>query len=399
MSRELEILVFLGPSLPLERARAELEAIYRPPAARGDILRATSRRPWAIGLIDGYFESRLAVWHKEILWAMDQGVHVFGAASMGALRAAELAAFGMEGIGRIFEAFASGELERDDEVALIHASEAHGYLPGSESLVNLRATFAAAQEAGLIGRATHDALLLVAQELYYPLRDYPAVVEGASNRGADAGELRAFGAWLPEGRVDQKAADAVALLRELGRRSEVQDRGSEGPPESKSVAFTFQPTEAWIELRRKVQNEDLHEQEDDTRSDGEAGSDRLAPLRSHALERADVVLREKAWNRLLVREITWVDSEVDNQLVAARIAAFCRRRGLENPETLERELNRQGLSYVRFLRLMKEEARAERLRLVYASGWPAALDDQARLEGLGRKLADSGPADQDPSDA
>ena len=56
-------------------------------------------RPVAIGLIDGYFERVPSVSHKEILWAMSQGIVVIGAASMGALRAAELAPFGMLGVG------------------------------------------------------------------------------------------------------------------------------------------------------------------------------------------------------------------------------------------------------------------------------------------------------------
>ena len=43
---------------------------------------------------------------------MSEGVPVFGAASMGALRAAELHEFGMRGIGRIFEAFRDGVARR-----------------------------------------------------------------------------------------------------------------------------------------------------------------------------------------------------------------------------------------------------------------------------------------------
>jgi len=41
-----------------------------------------------IGVIDGYLRWA-TVWHKEILWAMAEGIHVFGAASIGALRAAD----------------------------------------------------------------------------------------------------------------------------------------------------------------------------------------------------------------------------------------------------------------------------------------------------------------------
>ncbi|OYW12122.1 MAG: hypothetical protein B7X34_02220, partial [Acidobacteriia bacterium 12-62-4] len=70
----------------------------------------------------GYFEQRLSVWHKEILWAMEAGIAVYGASSMGALRAAELAAYGMRGVGAIFEKFHSGEWLDDDEVAVSHAT-------------------------------------------------------------------------------------------------------------------------------------------------------------------------------------------------------------------------------------------------------------------------------------
>ena len=99
------IVVFLGPSLPLAAARSELDAVYRGPVAQGDVYRAVTGgdAPEAIGIVDGQFDHVPAVWHKEILWAMDQGIHVYGSASMGALRAAELHAFGMEGVGTIFE--------------------------------------------------------------------------------------------------------------------------------------------------------------------------------------------------------------------------------------------------------------------------------------------------------
>ena len=61
-----------------------------PPVAQGDVLRALAHQPRLIGIIDGYFDTVPAVWHKEILYAMERGVHVFGASSIGALRAVEL---------------------------------------------------------------------------------------------------------------------------------------------------------------------------------------------------------------------------------------------------------------------------------------------------------------------
>ena len=85
-------IIFAGPSL----AGAELSAYpkldIRPPVRQGDVWRASRDKPRAIGIIDGYFEGVPSVWHKEILWALGQGIPVLGASSMGALRAAEMAA-------------------------------------------------------------------------------------------------------------------------------------------------------------------------------------------------------------------------------------------------------------------------------------------------------------------
>ena len=80
-------------------------------------------------LIDGLFDASPAVRHKELLQLMARGVPVIGAASMGALRAAELAPFGMIGVGRIFTAYAAGALVGDDEVALLHGPEELGWTP------------------------------------------------------------------------------------------------------------------------------------------------------------------------------------------------------------------------------------------------------------------------------
>ncbi|MDO8943743.1 MAG: TfuA-like protein, partial [Desulfobacterales bacterium] len=89
--------VFIGPTISAAAARAEFRSGHRllchGPAAQGDVYRAALERPSAIGIIDGYFDRVPSVWHKEILWAMSQGVPVFGGASMGALRAAELETF------------------------------------------------------------------------------------------------------------------------------------------------------------------------------------------------------------------------------------------------------------------------------------------------------------------
>ena len=75
--------IFAGPSVRGLDLPSRSDLLFHPPAKQGDIFRATLTRPEAIGLIDGYFDGVPSVWHKEILWALSQGIRVFGSASMG----------------------------------------------------------------------------------------------------------------------------------------------------------------------------------------------------------------------------------------------------------------------------------------------------------------------------
>jgi hypothetical protein len=129
------IAAFLGPSLPAREARG-----FRvfPPARQGDLWRALDQGAAAIALVDGVFESQPSVWHREILDALDAGVPVFGGASMGALRAAELHTLGMVGVGRIFRWYRDGEVIDDAEVALLHAGPEHGHRPLTVPQVEVR---------------------------------------------------------------------------------------------------------------------------------------------------------------------------------------------------------------------------------------------------------------------
>src|SRR5207302_7200546 len=147
----MRAVIFAGPSLPpASRPAAEPAIEWRPPVRQGELYRAALTRPAVIGLIDGYFEVVPTVWLKEILWAMAEGIHVFGAASIGALRAAELDVVGMRGVGYVYEAFRDWVLEDDDEVAVLHGPEELGYPALTEAMVNIRATFAEAARCGVL---------------------------------------------------------------------------------------------------------------------------------------------------------------------------------------------------------------------------------------------------------
>ena len=208
-------IVFTGPSLPPDQAAATPGIVFRQPVGEGDVFRATRSAPRVIGIIDGVFETRPSVWHKEILWAMEQGIHLVGASSMGALRAAELHRFGMVGIGRIFTAYRDGELTDDDEVAVEHGPKGAGYRPVSDALVNIRASLAAAVEQSVLAPYAADRLLAIGKAIHFKHRTYPALMEAAREQGMPGDGLDRLEAWLETGRVDQKRADAEALLEHV----------------------------------------------------------------------------------------------------------------------------------------------------------------------------------------
>lgn len=246
----MSVVVFTGPSLSPEAARAALPgAVVHGPVACGDVYRALRSGPRVIALIDGYFDQRLSVWHKEILWALSCGVRVLGASSMGALRAAELAPFGMRGVGRVFEWYRDGLIEDDDEVALTHEPAERGYAPACEPMVNIRATLRRARELGVLSEASAGALAATAKQLFYAERRWPAVV-GASSAAVGPRELEVFVGWLKAGnRVDQKHLDALELLEALRDPRLQMERAPDAP------SFVFEYTEAWHALRAKLDGE------------------------------------------------------------------------------------------------------------------------------------------------
>ncbi|MFG2715255.1 TfuA-like protein [Streptomyces goshikiensis] len=206
--------VFVGPTLPRSEPQLAVPGVrVRPPARHGDLFDSALRRGDTVVLIDGVYHQALALRHKEILAAMGRGVSMIGAASIGALRAAELAPFGMLGVGAIYTSYIRGEIDGDDEVAV-------GQAPDGEwdaltwPVVNLRHVLHLAQAAEVVDeeRATH--LLEALRAVYYPQRTTAAVWAVCHRQGETD-----FAAWLA-GRLDQnshfgdlKRADALIAVR------------------------------------------------------------------------------------------------------------------------------------------------------------------------------------------
>jgi len=209
----MTVFVFCGPTIGQSEAERIMPAEYLPPAAQGDVMKVVSRHPRAIGLIDGYFQFTPTVLHKEILWALDQGIHVFGSSSMGALRAAELHSFGMKGVGRIFEDYRDGRLIRDDEVALSHGPAELNYPALSEPLVNIRATLEAASAGNIVSSETTAKLLALMEQEYFSNRSFKHMLRLGAQNGLRPADLSKLEKWLEHGTVNLKKNDAIEMLK------------------------------------------------------------------------------------------------------------------------------------------------------------------------------------------
>lgn len=216
-----KILVFAGPTLPPkpdEEWQALLGAVeILPPAQRGDVLSALCREPSTLVILDGIYYTVPAVTHKEILYALSSGVRVIGAASMGALRSAEMEAFGMEGVGEVFRQFRDGVLEGDDEVAVLHADEEHGFRPLTLALVDVRSTVEAWVQAGRLSAGEGGTIVDAMKALPFTERHGSALIDAASE---PLGKKAARELLQEVGASSLKQRDAkAALMAALGLTS------------------------------------------------------------------------------------------------------------------------------------------------------------------------------------
>lgn len=382
----MTVCVFTGPTLSPPDARRLLEAVYLPPAQQGDVYRAAIRhRPRAMGLVDGYFRQAPAVWHKEILWAMAQGIHVFGSGSMGALRAAELAPFGMRGVGRVFEAYRDASLppyetepfEDDDEVAVLHGPAETGFAAVSEALVNVRCTLAAAAGARVITPATRDALARIGKALFYPDRSYQRLLARGAEEALPATELDALRAWLPAGRVNQKRDDAVAMLVAIGELLA-------SDPGPQRVDYVFEPSEMWQRVVATALTGGSGPAAEPSGVERDALLDELrldGP--AYTLARRGAVLRMAA-HRECERQRLAPDEDARRRASAA----LRERSGALDRAATRRWLVENDLTPATFARLVDDEARLQRLDALTGPWLDAFVVDELRATGAYARYAE-----------
>ncbi|MFC9816533.1 TfuA-like protein [Streptomyces virginiae] len=230
--------VFVGPTLPRSEPQlAASDVRVWPPARHGDLFHPAIRSGDTVVLIDGVYHQAPALRHKEILAAMGQGIRVIGAASIGALRAAELAPYGMLGVGHIYTAYVRRDIDGDDEVAVGQAPDgAFGSL--TWPLVNLRHVLDLAVSTGVLDDDRAGRLLSALRAVYYPQRTWAAVRAVCRSRGEST-----FADWLADRREqdrhfgDLKRADALAAVTLALAGTNATTSGAAAPPPEWETAY------------------------------------------------------------------------------------------------------------------------------------------------------------------
>jgi ribosomal protein S12 methylthiotransferase accessory factor len=197
--------VFLGPSLGHQEARKILEADYRRPIRRGDLGSVPANS--IVAIIDGVFDQDLSVSPAEIRAALSRNIRIFGASSMGALRAVEVP--GITGVGRVYEMYRTGAIDGDDEVALVFDPES--MRPLCEPLVNIRHAVDRLARPGTISRQLAAAIVSAARKLSYFDRTYPLILKEAGV--IDSQQSFHLATMLVS--FDLKREDAITLLETL----------------------------------------------------------------------------------------------------------------------------------------------------------------------------------------
>lgn len=361
--------VFAGPTIGAAEVRDLLDADVLPPVAQGDVYRVARHGPPAIGIIDGYFDGVPSVWHKEILWAIEQGIPVFGSASMGALRAAELDAFGMIGCGRIFQAYRDGEITDDDEVAVLHGPAEVGFVALSAPMVSVRATVERAKKEEILTDDAARRMNSIAKSIPYRDRTWDAIIA----RTQDEPGMSDFLAWLPAGQVDAKRDDARTMLVRMA--SFLGNGTAEDTPQGQRVERTL----VWQDLVRRVDAESTAETSDPK---GVLDELRLDPDRYQALR-----------DRAVLRSLALEDAErravhADRDILRAIMDRHCRQQGLSRRDAVLRWLNENDLDEAGYEALLRDKALVEDTIATRSAGLAPHFLAELHWSGMYSELKD-----------
>lgn len=214
---KLKPIIFLGPSLPIERAKAILDADYRGPAKKGDFLQLILRETEVVGLIDGFFLQDYPPTPIEVYnLVKKKGTVLYGSSSLGALRAVELSKYGMIGVGKIYNLFRRGILDSDDEVA-VSFTDYSNYK--SEALIDIRYNLFLAEKKSVIDNQTKKRILKVSRDVYFPYRTYDDILDRCKQKyPSNLHFIEQFREYLKTDKKSLKEIDAILLLNTIKQR-------------------------------------------------------------------------------------------------------------------------------------------------------------------------------------
>ncbi|MBA2859831.1 TfuA-related McrA-glycine thioamidation protein [Methanococcus maripaludis] len=214
----MKIAIFSKLTIKEDEIRKKLENFdvdIFPPIKRGDL---TSEKIFdydIIGIIDGCFLQSTAVAHREILKVIENNITVFGAGSMGALRASELDTCGMIGVGSVYNLYKNGIISDDDEVAVTFDDNLNQI---TFSMISFREMIENALNEKIIDEDDSKRLINSGKELYYPLRTFENVIKKSKISGEKREVLEKFLKNQP----DIKRNDAFEMLEEIIKYIEKQ---------------------------------------------------------------------------------------------------------------------------------------------------------------------------------
>jgi hypothetical protein len=276
----------------------------------------------------------------------------------------------MEGCGWVFESYRRGELEDDDEVAVVHGDEETGFRPLSTAMVSLRVGLLRACERRLIAPTTRDALVTLAKSCFYPERSWGRLLRDAADAGLPADELDRLRCYVEAERPDVKREDACELLARLASAP-----AGPRPAESPEIA----PTIFWDKLTRNERTVRLTQ----------AGAVRGESLRRFTKATdADLagLLRHSLLLHLVRKECETLGLEITQEQFDAAARDFRLRRNLISADSVREWLEREGLDADRFGALVRLEAQTAALLTAYAAEVDGHLLDALALSG---RLADT----------
>lgn len=207
--------VFGGPSLRLLSAWHRERILVLPPARQGDLLAFSRSRdgPGRILLVDGVFGRSLAVTPRECIEVMQGGWRLYGCSSMGALRAADLYAQGMVGLGRVYAALRSGCFFHEADLAVVFGWDGDREL--TVSGVALKSLMFEAVKAGELSADFAVQALVEARKVHWSERTWSTLEQHWQASGLERAMLDCLLSLRQRGDRNPKALDALEAVDSL----------------------------------------------------------------------------------------------------------------------------------------------------------------------------------------